>query len=68
MKVKNLNKYILKDEQTKRIFGINSRDDGKTLLIVPDSPNLRKEFQQNADFFSINGKKFTKIDASANLN
>ncbi len=61
MKAKNLNKFVIKDQQAGRILGV--KEEGVYLLIA-DSDNLRKEFKDKTDFLSINGKRVAAVDAT----
>lgn len=41
-KSKNVQKFVVKDDQTRRLLGLKSNDPNKVYLLVGESPNLRK--------------------------
>jgi hypothetical protein len=61
VKAKNLSKFIVKDQHAGRVLGVKQEG---VYLLVADSDNLRKEFREKTDFFSINGKRVAAVDAA----
>lgn len=70
VRAKTLNRFVIRDQQTQTILGLGSEKaaNNKVYLLVAESNNLKKKFRETANFFSINGKKFTYVDVNANLN